>query len=226
MRKIVLMLTLAVGAFAAVPAQAAGFLQDLFERFDRPAPVMYRYAPPQPQLRFYQADAPRLARRAMRAPVRESRPLLRNRLLGARQIPIRNLGPRTATRTAARVKVAALTPESVKAVVPPCCAPDVKATVSIGTDKTLRVGDALMTSKGLRVYRGGAAEGAFIDYRKADLHQEAKYRLGALEQGASAEGGTTSVAPKLAVTKHVTAETAALRTSLDKTGRVIRVVGP
>jgi hypothetical protein len=228
MRKIVLMLSLVVGAFTAAPAQAAGFLQDLFERFERPAPVMYRYAPPEPRLRFIQSEPTRLQRsQGLHRMSFDTHPRMRRKSGEARRISVRSLGPRTAMRSSQRVKVASLTQDSVKALMPPCCRPDVRSQDVIGIDKTLRVGDALMTSKGLRVYRGGASsEGAFIDYRKADLGQETKSRLGALERRTSGEARMNASAPRLAATKHVTVETAVRRTSLDPAGRVIRVVGP
>ena len=228
MRKIVLMLSLAIGAFTAVPAHAAGLLQDLFERFDRPPPVVYRYAPAEPQLRFVPMEAPRVMRRpqTVRKATREARPLLQRRHVEVRRIQVRALGPRIASRPAPRVKVAALTPEAVKAVVPGCCRLDAKARVAIDADTTLRNGDAVMTSKGLRIYRGASADGAFVDYRNADIRQEAKTRLGAIERRTGGAEIHSVSALRLAVTKHVTAESAVRGTSVDQAGRVIRVVGP
>ncbi|MFO1117631.1 MAG: hypothetical protein U1E28_18275 [Beijerinckiaceae bacterium] len=100
-------------------------------------------------------------------------------------------------------------------------------TAAIAGDRTLRVGDAYMTTQGLRIYRGrvaGSDKGAFVDYRKAGIDPDTKDRLSAIERSQSPRalsGATTVAASAIEANQPI-----ASRTSIDAAGRLIRVVGP
>ena len=240
MRRIAFAVLLAFSAVAAAPAQAAGLLQDLFGGYDRPAPVVYRYAPEQPRMRFIYEDALRVSRRPRSAVHKmvaahriqkhgieqaHAHVVVKHRKLLAHAIAHRRIvsGPsldRSSAKPLADLQAAQ------------CCKHDDVAAGQIDNDTTLRIGDAYMTPQGLRIYRGrieGTREAsAFVDYRKASIGPKMKARLAELERRPSdgAQVNNSGLNPTLATTTHVGAWSAPKRTSLDARGRVIRVVGP
>jgi len=64
---------------------------------------------------------------------------------------------------------------------------------------------------------------AFVDYRKAEIGMSMKARLAALESAARSDYAPMAIrlAPRASLRS-----TTAMRTSIDRRGRVIRVVGP
>ncbi len=231
MRRLILALVFIVSAVAWAPAQAAGFLQDLFSGFSRPSPVVYRYAPEQRHMRFVYDEALRVSRRPHAA--RKSAQIRKAAQVHSEQRRISfsarkqrlHVVRRRVLKAAAAIKSAAAEPAA------PCCEIGPEMT-GIDRDVTLRVGDAYMTPEGLRIYRGrGAAarEGAaFVDYRRSGLRQRLKARLAALERSRTdgAPELTQGFSPHLAAVAHFTRDGATGRTSFDPSGRVIRVVGP
>jgi len=207
MRKIIGALMLAFVAVSATPAGAAGFLQDLFSQAMRPAapPVVYRYAPPPPQMRFVYDQGLRVSTRP--ALVRKAKPA---RAIAAAVRPDRKIAPVASLNRVATI--AALRASDR-------CKPDVAA-AAIEQDPTLRVGDAYMTPHGLKVYRG------FVDYKKAGIDRGLRARLDAVEQPANSAERAATAAPRVASTAYVTSESRTDRTSVDAQGRVIRVIGP
>ncbi|MFV0279439.1 MAG: hypothetical protein ACK5JM_01605 [Rhodoblastus sp.] len=103
----------------------------------------------------------------------------------------------------------------------------------IANDPTLRVGDAYMTLEGLRIYRGKSTKHhgksaktaqakAFVDYRRSALGAGAKSKLAALDSGMHAAAGGRAIATITKLAPHNPQN----RKSVDRHGRVIRVVGP
>ncbi len=215
MRKFFGFAIFAVLALVTAPAQSAGLLQDLFASFERrAAPVVYRYAPAQPQMRFVYDEGFRTSRRlSPRKAVVGSRSALRTRAKG------------TTANGVIAVKAKASTGQPSQEF--EGLNPHDSTTAAIARDTTLRVGDAYMTPQGLRIYRGRAStgqKGAFVDYRKAGIDADMKSRLSAIERAQSARAGST--ATNLVTTASVARHNIPSRTSIDATGRIIRVVGP
>ena len=255
MRKALFALSFLVGAVAALPAQAGGFLQDLFSP-ERAAPTAYQYAPAQPQMRFVYDQGFRVSRRptaatkmvrgkqtlAQRKAARKKAALLaRKRGYHASTAAFaRNSGFKASATVAVAGAPAAKAAANRHLQPALCCKNGEDPAQLIHADATLRVGDAYMTPQGLRIYRGGQDarhRPAFVDYRKAEIGNEMKARLAALEdrRGHADRPAIRTIAtpmPAIAlapvVPRQVTyaSRTDDTRTSLDPTGRVIRVVGP
>ena len=231
MRRLILTLVFIVSAATWAPAQAAGFLQDLFSGFNRPSPVVYRYAPEQRHMRFVYDEALRVSRRPH---VAEKSGQIRKVVQAhSEKGRISFSTGKTRLHVARRrsLKTVALTKPTAAERAAPCCEIGLETT-RIDGDVTLRVGDAYMTPDGLRIYRGRRLEAreraAFVDYRQAGLRQKLKARLAAVEPR-RADGApelAQGFSPHLAAVAHFTRDGATGRTSFDPSGRVIRVVGP
>lgn len=201
-----------LAALASAPAHAAGLLQDLFASFERrSAPVVYRYAPAQPQMRFVYDEGFRVSRRAV----------VRKHVTASRKAGLRAGMKATGMKSAnaptgepAKIEFEGLNPRDA-------------TTAAIARDPTLRVGDAYMTPQGLRIYRGrtsAAGKGAFVGYRDAGIDQDAKNRLSAIERQHIPRG---DAAPRvIATSTYATNQSTSARTALDPNGRAIRIVGP
>ncbi len=234
MRRLLSALAVAFASLSFSPAQAGGLLQDLFAPAPRYAPVVSAYAPAQPQIRFLYDEGLRVSRRpatSRKAIVRK--PQAKSWAI-SRKKPTTHFSSawqrskteqaRRFQRTAAsqaKIRVASIAPVAVNAP-----APKTEAPARIDNDPTLRVGDAYMTTEGLRIYRGPAAKAAvgktFVDFRRTALGAGVKSQLAALENAGRAEQARGLIAPTLKVAPLA----AAGRKSVDRAGRVIRVVGP
>lgn len=237
MRRILSALVVAFASLSFSPAQAGGLLQDLFAPAPRPTPIVHSYAPAQPQIRFLFDEGLRVSRRApmhRKAIAKRSHTkrwgIDRKRatpFAGAQASRMRIDGGRRTQRVhaprlggvslnAAKVAIAKETPVSPKSAQPS----------GIDNDPTLRVGDAYMTPEGLRIYRGAstrvAQKKAFIDFRRSALGAGVKSQLAALENGARVDHGRRMSPP---IVKSVSTGVSE-RKSVDRQGRIIRIVGP
>ena len=96
----------------------------------------------------------------------------------------------------------------------------------IDNDPTLRIGDAYMTAEGLRIYRGPSAKVAkgrnFVEFSRSHIGAGVKDQLAALESAGRMDNARRAIAPALKLEQSRAPE----RKSVDRQGRVIRIVGP
>ncbi|HMN72189.1 MAG TPA: hypothetical protein PKA55_10020 [Rhodoblastus sp.] len=238
MRRLLSVVVLALASLSFSPAQAGGLLQDLFAPAPRVAPIVTYYAPVQPQIRFLADPGLRVSRR-LYAPRKAvvKRPQTRHWATSRKGAAIAALAPAArfgverghrsgrAHVMKSRAKIASLAAPAVLAQPAPAVA-RIETPAQIENDPTLRIGDAYMTPEGLRIYRGPQAKTrqskTFVDFRRSDLGKGVKSQLAALE-GATRGALARHVAPP--VLKAIAAR-ADGRKSVDRQGRVIRVVGP
>ena len=242
MRRFLSAFAFVVASLSLSPAQAGGLLQDLFAPAPRPAPVVTYYAPAQPHIRFLVDEGLRVSRRPAahrKATARKHAakkwsvkrhdaarlahaPSSRFRVDHGRRIPRAHVTkPDSRARLASKFHApASVVPAqlalNVAKVTPPA---------RIDNDPTLRVGDAYMTTEGLRIYRGPQAKAvqrkAFVDFRTSHLGKGVRSQLAALEN-TPAHRIRRIGAPAL---KSIPAR-ASERRSIDRQGRAIRIVGP
>ncbi|MCA9266991.1 MAG: hypothetical protein KDA41_00895 [Planctomycetales bacterium] len=242
MRRFLSALALAFASLSFSPAQAAGLLQDLFSPPPRPSPIIHAYAPAQPQIRFLFDEGLRVSRR----PAAHRKAVTRKHTAKKWSVERRKgsrlahaLSPRFRVDHGRRVNRAHVARLGMRArlatkihapaaVAPAQFAPVVAkaaTTARIDNDPTLRVGDAYMTTEGLRIYRGPQTKAvqrkAFVDFRSSHLGKGVKSQLAALES-APAHRIRRIGAPAL---KSIPAR-ASERRSIDRQGRAIRIVGP
>lgn len=235
MRRLMSVLALVFASLSFNSAQAGGLLQDLFAPAPRPSPIVHYYAPAQPQIRFLYDEGLRVSRRpAPRKAIakkahgpkwvvgrKKSAPIAfapasHSKLQQAR-------GFQRASVARSKARVAALTPAPAKFVAVPA---KPEAPGHIDNDPTLRIGDAYMTPEGLRIFRGTAAKVAagknFVDFRRSTLGAGVKSQLAVLDNAGRGEQARGLIAPALKVAPMSVGG----RKSVDREGRVIRVVGP
>lgn len=248
MRSVLWAIVAALALLHFSPAHAGGLLQDLFAPAPRPSPIVYQYAPAQPHIRFQFDEGLRVSRRPHFA--RKAIGVSRSSKFGvsSKRAAIKFGGRSRMTVNRANASVwrierhravhrvhrladkrskasverfAALNPASAVPVAAAAAPP-----AKIHEDRTLRIGDAYMTTEGLRIYRGAAVKAggqkAFVELRRSDIGAGAKARLAALVSGARADYAPLAIKP---ATKS-TAASSRRGTSLDRNGRTIRVVGP
>lgn len=240
MRRLLSAVVLALASLSLSPAQAGGLLQDLFAAAPRTAPTVMYYAPAQPQIRFLHDEGFRVSRR----PSTQRKAIVKKhqskRWVAGRKRAIVHVAPTARwpraehTRRAPRAHAIKHRPKFARAIVTPSApAPQASPAVAkvdppahIDNDPTLRVGDAYMTPEGLRIYRGpqwkAKERKVFVDFRRSGLGEGAKSRLAALD-GAMRGAISHRVAP---LRLKATPAGASTRKSVDRQGRVIRVVGP
>lgn len=235
MRRLLSALVLAFASMSFSPAQAGGLLQDLFAPAPRVAPTVMYYAPPQPQIRFLYDPGLRVSRRPAahrKAIVKKHQ--IRRWAVGRKSAPnvagrVRHLRSSEAgrVRRAHVAKSHVRLAKFVSAPVPVVRAvAKVEAPERIDNDPTLRVGDAYMTPEGLRIYRGPNANAkerkVFVDFRRSELAKGVKSELAALV-GAGHDYRARRIGPPPLKT---TVARASTRKSVDRRGRVIRVIEP
>lgn len=240
MRRLLSAVVLALASLSFSPAQAGGLLQDLFAPAPRAAPTVMYYAPAQPQIRFLHDEGFRVSRRPpthRKAIVKKRQP--KRWAVGHKSAPARADLPthwpraehsRRVHRAHAikpRVKLVRTVsaPSAVASQIIPAVA-KIDPPAHIDNDPTLRVGDAYMTPEGLRIYRGPQSKAkerkVFVDFRRSGLGEGVKSRLAALD------GATRGVLSNRAAPLPLKAAQAGSNTrkSVDRQGRIIRVVGP
>jgi hypothetical protein len=240
MRKALFALSFMVIAALTRPAHAGGLLQDLFARIQAPAPVVYAYAPPQPQMRFVNDSGFRVSRRfyttgrdyrGNRITLQQAlhrRAMKQKASLAGNQRRVSASGALAATASSPADRTGASRAGAL------CCRNGEDAGKSIQQDETLRVGDAYMTPEGLKIYRGrayGAARPAFVDYRQAGVDKTLDARLAEFTRHDGLRGAVraqphSNWTPARAAATADGSRGTPTRTSIDQTGRVIRVVGP
>lgn len=253
MRRLFLALAIAFSSLTLAPARAGGLLQDLFAPAPRAARVVYRYAPDQLHMRFVYDEAFRVSRRGRlvhrkagahravkawsakhkaRPAHRASRTHSEERRVaaGALSRKSRVQAVATARRTVAPVQHVAKRARFQFTSMPTPAPRPAMPVETIHDDPTLKVGDAYMTSRGLRIYRGRAASAAdraaFVELRRARLGKALTHRLASLEHAAAPADYAPIRTRTFAASGPEAAFAATRRTSLDRRGRIIRVVGP
>lgn len=237
MRKFLSALVMALASLSVSPAQAGGLLQDLFAPAPRPAPIVHYYAPAQPQIRFLYDDGLRVSRRPQAT---------RKAIVKKTQSKRWTIGGKSSTAIAGRAgsrlrfeqgrsfqkaHLAKRKAKITRFAAPPApkAAPGfakVEAPAQIDSDPTLRIGDAYMSPEGLRIYRGPSAKAAkgrsFVEFRRSGVGATMKSQLAALEHAGRADQSRRVIAPTLKLEPANARE----RKSVDRLGRVIRIVGP
>ena len=235
MRRLMSVLALVFVSLGFNSAQAGGLLQDLFAPAPRPSPIVHYYAPAQPQIRFLYDEGLRVSRRpAPRKAIakkahgpkwvvgrKKSGPLAFAHGSSSKAQQARRFQRAAVARSTARMASIASAPAKAAVV-----AAKPEAPAHIDNDPTLRVGDAYMTPEGLRIFRGTAAKVSsgknFVDFRRSTLGAGVKSQLAVLDTAGRGEQARGLVAPALKVAPMG----AGGRKSVDREGRVIRVVGP
>ena len=236
MRRLLSVLALAFASLSLNPAQAGGLLQDLFAPAPRPSPIVNYYAPAQPQIRFLYDDGLRVSRRPT-----VSRKAVAKRAHAKKWVAGRKTMRAIAYAPAARSKFdqshkyhraaaarsnARLASVAAAPVKPAAAITKPEAPARIDNDPTLRRGDAYMTPEGLRIYRGPSAKISmgknFVDFRRSTIGAGVKSQLAILDNAGRAEQARGLAAPTLKVGPTGMGG----RKSVDRDGRVIRVVGP
>lgn len=235
MRRFLSALVMAFASLSFSPAQAGGLLQDLFAPAPRPAPMVHYYAPAQPQIRFLYDEGLRVSRRpqvnrkavvkkttSKRWAISRKKSTVIARGAASRFGLEQSRGSRKAQFAKARIArfAAAPAPQAVPA------AAKFEAPAHIDNDPTLRIGDAYMTAEGLRIYRGPSAKAAkgrnFVDFRGSEMGASVKSQLAALEHAGRADQTRRAITPALKLEPAGPRD----RKSVDRQGRVIRIVGP
>lgn len=237
MRRLLSALLMAFACVSFSPAQAGGLLQDLFAPAPRPAPTVHYYAPAQPQIRFLYDEGLRVSRRPSTSHKTIVKKAQNKRWAVSRKKSTTMAGARSSRRgfvhaggwkkshaVNARAKisrfVAASAPKAVPAVA------RAEAPAQIDNDPTLRIGDAYMTTEGLRIYRGPSAKAAksksFVEFRRSKIGSGVKSQLVALENAGRTDHARPIIPPALKLEP----AHARNRKSVDRQGRVIRIVGP
>lgn len=237
MRRLLSALVMAFACLSFSPAQAGGLLQDLFAPAPRPMPTVHYYAPAQPQIRFLYDEGLRVSRRPSvnrKAIVKKTQTkrwaVSRKKfttMAGARgpRLGLEQIGGRKKAHVArARAKIARfVAPPAPKA---PAELARTEAPAQIDNDPTLRIGDAYMTTEGLRIYRGPSAKSAkgrsFVEFRRSEIGSGVKSQLAALENAGRIDHARRGIAPALKLAPAGARD----RKSVDRQGRVIRIVGP
>lgn len=237
MRRVLSALVVAFACLSLSPAQAGGLLQDLFAPAPRTAPIVHYYAPAQPQMRFLYDEGLRVSRRppiSRKAAVKKAPS---KRLAIGRKAPATIAGAsgsrfrfqhvgrsQKAHFAKARTRLAHV----AIAAAPKGASPTAKieTPAHIDNDPTLRIGDAYMTTEGLRIYRGPSTRAAkgrdFVEFRRSEVGAGVKSQLAALEHAGRMDQARRAIAPVLKLERPGARD----RTSVDRLGRVIRVVGP
>lgn len=235
MRRLLSVLALAFVSLSFNPAQAGGLLQDLFAPAPRPSPIVHYYAPAQPQIRFLYDEGLRVSRRPAPRKAIARKAHSQKWVVGRKKSAPVAFAPASSSkfhqarrfqRAAAlksKARVAAVAPVPAKFAAAPV---KPEAPAQIDNDPTLRIGDAYMTPEGLRIFRGAVAKAAssknFVDFRRSTLGAGVKSQLAVLENAGRSEQARGLIAPALKVAPIG----AGGRKSVDREGRVIRVVGP
>lgn len=235
MRRFLSALVVAIASLSFSPAQAGGLLQDLFAPSPRPAPIAHYYAPAQPQIRFLYDGGLRVSRRP---PVNRKaivkKPQSKRWAIGRKKHTTgvrasrygfeHARGSRKAHFAEARGKVARAAATPARKATAPVVR--IEAPAQIDNDPTLRIGDAYMTTEGLRIYRGPSAKAAkgrnFVEFQRSEVGAGVKSQLAALENAVRMDRARRAIAPALKLEPADARD----RKSVDRQGRVIRVVGP
>lgn len=239
MRRVLSALVIAFACLNFSPAQAGGLLQDLFAPAPRPAPIVHYYAPAQPQIRFLYDEGLRVSRRPPinRKAVVKKAPSKRwaigrkgaATIAGASGSRLRFERVRHSQKAhfaRARTKLAHVAIAAAPKAVPPVA--KIEGPSHIDNDPTLRIGDAYMTTEGLRIYRGPSAKAAkgrnLVEFRRSEIGAGVKSQLAALEHAGRMDQARRAIAPALKLERSGARDRN--RTSVDRQGRVIRIVGP
>lgn len=237
MRRVLSALVIAFASLSFSPAQAGGLLQDLFAPAPRPAPIVHYYAPAQPQIRFLYDEGLRVSRRA---------PVKRKAIVKKVQSKRWAVGRKVSTTIAAagasrprfeqarrsqkahfaraRAKHARFAIAAASKATAPLA--KIEEPAHIDNDPTLRIGDAYMTAEGLRIYRGPSTKAAkgrnFVEFRRSEIGAGVKSQLAALEHAGRVDQARRIVSPALKLEPARARD----RKSVDRQGRIIRIVGP